>query len=65
MVHGPAQVNKVHASAPSGSEQLELFPAAPPRLVRLDGAPVLFPALAHAEYEPAGFLACLPNTEAA
>jgi hypothetical protein len=64
MAHGLAYVNSVHGLAHSSSiEQLDLFPVVPPRLLRLDSAPVLFPALTTADYEPAGFLAHLPRTE--
>ncbi|MGA2451771.1 MAG: hypothetical protein ABTD50_24220 [Polyangiaceae bacterium] len=63
MAHGLAKVNEVHGPARSRSEQTELFPAVPPRLVRLDSAPVLFSALTQADYEPAGFLAHLPHME--
>ncbi len=63
MASRPATVNVIHDRAPSRSAQLEFFPAVPPRLVRLDDAPVLFSALTHAEYEPAGFLAHLPRRE--
>ena len=62
MAHGLAEVNAVHGPVPF-SEQFELFPRVSPRLVRLDNAPVLFPALTHAEYEPAGFLAPLLRME--
>jgi len=61
MASRPATVNAIHDRAPS--EQLEFFPTVPPRLVCLDGAPVLFSAFTHAEYAPAGFLANLPRTE--
>ena len=66
MTLGLAQVNAVHGLASSSaSTQLELFPSVPPRLMRLDSAPVLFSALTHAEYEPVGFLARLPGQERA
>jgi hypothetical protein len=65
MANGPAYVNAVHGPAPSTSEQFELLQAVPPRLVSLDNAPVLFSSLTASEYEPAGFLAHLPRTEAA
>jgi hypothetical protein len=45
------------------TQQMELFPALPPRLVAIDNAPVLFPALTTASYEPAGFLVRLPHKE--
>jgi hypothetical protein len=64
MVHGLARVNAVHGQVPF-SEQFELFPRVSPRFVSLDNAPVLFPALTTADYEPAGFLARLPGKEAA
>jgi hypothetical protein len=53
------------STATQRTQQMELFPALPPRLMSLDSAPVLFPALTPAGYEPAGFLACLPRTERA
>jgi hypothetical protein len=63
MANMPAYVNAVHELAPLNSTQLDLFRTVPPRLVSLDNAPVLFPALTPAQYEPAGFLARLPRTE--
>jgi hypothetical protein len=63
MANRPAQVNTVHGPVPLASQQCELFPAVPPRLVSLDNAPVLFSALTAAEYEPAGFLVHLPPME--
>jgi hypothetical protein len=52
-------------TATTRTQQMELFPALPPRLVSVDNAPVLFPALTLASYEPAGFLASLPRMECA
>jgi hypothetical protein len=46
-------------------QQMELFPTLPPRPVSLASAPVLFPALTPASYEPAGFLVHLPRRERA
>jgi hypothetical protein len=63
MANMPAYVSVFRDLEPLNPKQLDLFPSVPPRLVRLDSAPVLFSALTHAEYEPAGFLARLPRTE--
>jgi hypothetical protein len=50
-------------AATKQQQQMELFSARPPRLMALDSAPVLFPALTPADYAPAGFLARLSRTE--
>jgi hypothetical protein len=63
MANRPAYVNAVHALEPLEPKQRDLFPAVPPRLVRLDRAPVLFPALTTADYGPAGFLVSRARTE--
>jgi len=65
MANRPAYLTETHGRASLDSTQLDMFPAVPPRLVSLDSAPVLFPALTGADYAPAGFLLRQPREETA
>jgi hypothetical protein len=46
-----------------GPLEVNALPALPSRLVSLDSAPVLFPALAPPDYEPRGVVARIRRTE--